>query len=133
MKLDVATSVPSLVVLAVATVLVVVRAASAPPPVAAPRATPEQSRAIALAVASEEGEWARLAIQAFPEDAWSMRDDFHARETRRVRDLAKQNDVPLEDVLRAIDDDLHRAGARFDSFDYRGARAVPCKPRPFYD
>jgi hypothetical protein len=86
-----------------------------------------------MTIAAEEREWARLAVQAFPEDDWSMRDDFHSRETRRMRELAKQHGVPLEDVLRAVDDDLHLAGARADSPDFRGARAVPCKPRPFYD
>ena len=72
--------------------------------------------------------------QNFPQDHWSQRDDFHGREWRQAADSAKDKGIRIEDVLRGVDDDLHaRRARRPDAPDDRNARAVPCKPRPFYD
>lgn len=80
--------------------------------------------------------------QNFVADAWSQRDDFHGREYRQVLDIAKESKVRIEDVLRAIDDDIHQPVGRSNtSVIVRGgsgghdrhANAVACKPRPFYD
>lgn len=85
----------------------------------------------AVHIASQEDEWRARAAEGFPADDWSQRDDFHGREAQAVRDLAAGAHVPYEDVFRAIDDDLHETGAR--GVGGRGANAVPCHPRPFYD
>jgi hypothetical protein len=130
------TRVLGVVVIASAAAVVVVRAATAPEPPAPRAATKDDRRAMALAVAAEEPEWRAKAEEAFPSDDWSQRDDFHSREAAKIRELSNQRGVPYEDVLRAIDDDLHtRARGRTGRAvgDARGARAVPCKPRPFYD
>jgi hypothetical protein len=74
------------------------------------------------------------AAESFPGDAWSQSDDFHAHEARQIRELAHQRHVTVEEVLRAIDDDLHAPErARRSDHGSRGVTAVPCKPRPFYD
>jgi hypothetical protein len=133
MKLDAPLAVPALGVALLATSIVVVRAAIAPAPPAVARMTPEEQRVVAAAVAADEITWSNLSAQAFPEDHWSTRDDFHARELKRLKEIAKERRIPIEDVLRAVDDDVHRAHANAESPDYRGAHAVPCKPRPIYD
>ncbi len=112
--------------------LVVWRASAAPAPAAAPaRADVAMRGELAADVAATEDGWRGQAEEAFPLDAWSQRDDFHAREQLRIRDLAASRGVPVEDVLRAVDEDLH--SIPHAASERRGARAVPCKPRPFYD
>lgn len=91
-------------------------------------ATTEQRGMFAANVAGGEATWRRQAEQDFPSDLWSQRDAFHGHEAQSVRDLAAGSHVPYEEVIRAIDDDVHRTRAT-----ERSARAVPCKPRPFYD
>ena len=104
------------------------RASSAPlMPVALP-ATPEQKVAMARAIAGGEPGWRKTTEQDFPADLWSQRDAFHGHEEKSVKDQAFTYRVTLEDVLKAIDEDLHK-GSRSD----RNANAIPCKPRPFYD
>lgn len=116
------------------TVAVVVRAVAAPVPAGRRSATPAERTAIADRVASDESSWTRDSTQNFPSDQWSQRDDFHASESRRVVEQSKSRGVRIEDALRAVDDDIHRRAARGDGApDTRSARAVPCKPRPFYD
>jgi hypothetical protein len=133
-KLDASLAAPATLVALLATGIVVARTltAAAPPPPAA-RATANDKKLVALIVSTDEVAWNNLAVQAFPEDHWSARDDFHARELKKLKELANDRKVPIEDLLRAVDDDLHRARSRPDAPDARGARAVPCKPRPFYD
>lgn len=133
MRLDLALAVPGIAAAALVTTVVTVRAATAPEPPAPRRATDDERRVLAAAVAKDELTWSTQAWGAFPEDHWSARDDFHSREMKRIRDLAKEHDVPVVDVLRAIDEDLHRRKAQAGAPDLRGATAVPCKPRPFYD
>jgi hypothetical protein len=130
----------SAAVVVITTVAVVlVKAATAKAPPAPRRATPAEEAALAAAIASSEPRWLVETEQAFPRDRWSARDDFHGRELRDVQTKARELGVPMEDVLRAIDDDIHRSGHRAsarasdEDADPRSARAVPCKPRPIYD
>jgi hypothetical protein len=118
----------AVVVLAACAAVVASRVASAPAPTAGPPATPQQRARFAAAVAADEPAWRRQAEQDFPADLWSQRDAFHGREAQSVRDLAGGARVPYEEVLRAIDDDVHKARGP-----ERSAAAIPCKPRPFYD
>jgi hypothetical protein len=79
-----------------------------------------------------EVDWQARAELDFPGDLWSQSDDFHAREATRIRELAGQHRIGYEDVLRAIDEDLHdKTMSRRTAG--RRVNAVPCKPRPFYD
>lgn len=115
-------------------VVVVVRVAIAPGPMIRRAATPAERVEIAQAIAKSEGAWNEESTRGFPEDHWSQRDDFHGRELQQVTKLASDKGVRIEDVLRAIDEDIHRRGlARPDAPDARNARAIPCKPRPVYD
>jgi hypothetical protein len=112
------------------TALVVVRAATAPSPQPLRAATPAERMMFAASVASKEDEWRGKAADDFPSDHWSQRDAFHGHEAAAVRDIATSNGVPYEDVLRAIDEDVHhdrRPGRN------RCAAAVPVHPRPIFD
>lgn len=104
------------------------RVSSATAPDAGSAASPQQQAIFAATVGSGELGWRRTAEQAFPSDLWSQRDAFHSHEAQSIRELAGGYHVPFEEVIRAIDADVHR------SRDVeRSARAIPCKPRPFYD
>lgn len=120
---------------ALSCVLVVsVRLAQAPAPPPRRPATAAEKSELALAVNAAERGWRDETTQNFPSDNWSQRDDFHGREFRKAVELANEKGIRIEDVLRAVDDDIHRRAASGPSSpDYRNARAVPCKPRPFYD
>ena len=61
-------------------------------------------------------------------DHWSARDDYASREYSFVEEAAVAHHVRIEDVLHAIDEDIHENGGA-----KRAADAVPTKPRPFYD
>lgn len=121
-----------------ATVVVVARAAGAAAPAPARAVTPGEQADLALNIAVNEPEWQRASEEQFPEDHWSARDDFHSREAARVRELARERGITYEDVLRAVDEDLHAGGGGGTgggqgTGEARSARAIPCKPRPFYD
>lgn len=125
---------PAALVVALCAAVVGARAATATAPEPWRAATEAERAAMATEVASAEREWMKETAQNFPADDWSQRDDFHGREYRRLLELAGQHRVRLEDVIRAVDDDLHRGAVTSpDAPDTRAARAVPCKPRPFYD
>lgn len=110
------------------TILVATKVAGAPAPAGAIAATAEQKVIVAQAIAAEEPAWRRTVDQEFPADLWSQRDAFHGNEAGKAKDLAFANRIPVEDALRAIDEDIHKTRDRD-----RLARAIPCKPRPFYD
>jgi hypothetical protein len=132
--IDMRTSLPATAVAIVCMLIVMIRVATAPDPVVPPHATPAQMKELAEQIAVNEQNWAVETRQNFPRDNWSQRDDFHGREYRRVTELAKERKVRIEDILRAVDDDIHtRRATNADSPDQRNARAMPCKPRPFYD
>lgn len=134
--MDLRLNVVAVAVALACTGIVVARVRSAPRGPTGPAATAEQRAMFAASVAGDEPAWRRQAEQDFPSDLWSQRDAFHGQEAQSVRDLAGPAHVPFEEVIRAVDDDIHRASARpgadTTAVD-RSARAVPCKPRPFYD
>jgi hypothetical protein len=109
--------------------------APAPPGAVSRRTTPAERANLAIDVAAHERAWRDEAAESFPADAWSQSDDFHAQEARQIRELAHQRHVTFEEVLRAVDEDLHapKAKGRRPDDRERSVTAVPCKPRPFYD
>lgn len=131
---DLRFSLPALVLAVGCALVVLVRAATVAAPAPRRTATPAERIELATAVAAKEPAWTTETTQNFPADNWSQRDDFHGREYRTLMELANQKRVRLEDVIRAVDDDLHAKGVSSPHApDLRAARAVPCKPRPFYD
>jgi hypothetical protein len=130
---DLRTSAAALAVTVACVLVVVVRVLGAPDPQPRRAATEAERLEIAQSIASSEGAWMQEAMQHFPEDHWSQRDDFHGRELRQVIEIVKQRGVRIEDVLRAIDEDIHRQATGGPAAPERHAHAVPCKPRPFYD
>lgn len=134
MPMDLRFSLPAVGVTTVVALVVVVRTVLAPAPVPRRHATPEERVEIATKISSQEREWSRQVGENFPQDNWSQRDDFHGREYREMLKQSNDKNLRLEDVLRAVDDDIHKIPASTpQSPDPRAAHAVPCKPRPFYD
>jgi len=119
----------------VASALVVVLVvARHPAPAPARAATAEERLEAAALVREREAAWNEETARGFPGDRWSQRDDFHGRELARIVEIARAKGIRFEDVLRAVDEDLHRDPVVTpDAPDPRNARAVPCKPRPVYD
>ena len=120
------------------TLIVTVRVATAPAPKLARAATVAERADVAQAVATNEREWSMETSKNFPADAWSQSDDFHGREYKRVLELVQEKGIRIEDVLGAVDEDIHRPHRRSSSIIGGGVQdrhpnAVPCKPRPFYD
>ncbi|MBX3234246.1 MAG: hypothetical protein KIT84_04115 [Labilithrix sp.] len=131
---DLRFSIPAVLVVAACAIAVGVRAGTARSPEPRRGATNRERASMAASVAGSESAWLTEVTQNFPGDHWSQRDDFHGREYRHLIELADQHRVRLEDVIRAVDDDLHESATTSpDAPDPRAARAVPCKPRPFYD
>lgn len=126
--MDLLAKIAAALVTASCVTLVVAKAATAPAPPARAAASADQMKMFAATVRSQEEEWRYSAADDFPDDNWSQRDAFHAHEATLVRDLAATSAVSYEDILRAIDDDIHRGGGQD-----RNANAVPCKPRPIFD
>ena len=134
MAMDLRTSLPAAAIVIGCTLVVSVRVALAPAPVPRRHATPEERAEIAEMIAVSERAWATETTQNFPADDWSQRDDFHGREYRKAQEIAAEKGIRIEDVLRAVDDDIHKKQAKTGSDpDGRNAGAIPCKPRPFYD
>ena len=108
--------------------------ASAPRRPAGRAPTEEQSASCAAMVAGNEGSWRKQSAEDFPADSWSQRDAFHGHEAQQIRELARTKQIPYEEVIRAVDEDVHRMHAFPNTRNAdRSANAVPCKPRPFYD
>lgn len=134
MAMDLRTSLPATAVALGCLLVVTVRVALAPAPPARRVATEEERGELAQAIASQERSWTNETTQNFPADNWSQSDDFHGREYRKIQELTSEKGIRIEDVLQVIDEDIHRRRAKSpDAPDDRRARAVPCKPRPFYD
>lgn len=132
MRSDLRITAVAVVVLVVTVDFVAGKARSAPRAPAGRIATIGEARYVATAIATEEPGWRNKSEESFPGDHWSQRDDFHAQERDKAKDLASSQKLPIEQVLRAIDEDV-RASRRVGAADPRGAKAVPCKPRPVYD
>lgn len=134
MSTDLRFSVPAVIVATACALTVVVRAATVKAPPPRPHATDMTRADFAKNVADSEAEWLKTVTEHFPSDAWSERDDFGGLEYQRDRALSTKGNVRLEDVLRTVDDDIHAHPVHDPRApDPRAARAVPCKPRPFYD
>jgi hypothetical protein len=135
MPMDLRFSLPATGITIVVAIVVVVRAAAAPAP--APAVHPPTKGdlvEVTTSIATQEKEWLKKTGENFPRDNWSQSDDFHGLEFREMTRLAREKGLRVEDVLRAVDDDMHRLPAtRASDPDTRAAHAVPCKPRPFYD
>lgn len=135
MPMDLRFSLPAAAITTVVAAVIVVRAVMAPAPTPRRKALPLERADIASKIATQEKDWTRQVGENFPQDNWSQRDDFHGREFREVLKLSNEKGVRVEDVLRSIDDDIHKQSGAIGpkSADTRAAHAVPCKPRPFYD
>ena len=134
MPTDLRVSLPAALVAIACASLVTVRVVRAPVPAPRPPMTAADRQEIAKGIAAFEATWTSETSQNFPSDHWSQRDDFHGREYKKIIDVANEKGLRIEDILRGIDDDIHRRHAlRPDDSDERNARAIPCKPRPFYD
>lgn len=97
--------------------------------VSAVRLSEADRRAVGRAAAAEEPTWRKKALHSYPDDCWSQDDDVHASEHGWAMEEAGRRNVPVTDIFRAIDEDLHA----FPVLAPRKANACPCKPRPFYD
>ncbi len=106
-----------------------VRAFSAQVPPPPRRMTPAERAEVGRAAAAEEPGWRSSSHHSFPGDHWSQDDDFGAAERSWALSEAAARGVPVTDVLRAIDEELHAAPV----LPPRKASASPSKPRPFYD
>ena len=71
------------------------------------------------------------AARAFPGDPWSADDDFHNHEQRLARAIAARRGVPIETVLRALDEGL-REHWQHPNPQPLIATVPPCHPRPEY-
>jgi hypothetical protein len=120
--------IPAFLVATAVVAIVVGRAATAPAPKAPRAATPTERASFATVVVGQEPEWREKAANDFPADAWSQRDAFHGHESAMVREMARGAGVSIEEVFRAIDDDIHRSRGGD-----RNAEVVPCHPRPIFD
>jgi hypothetical protein len=79
--------------------------------------------------AGMEPYWRNKSRRSFPGDQWSQDDDFGASERAWALTEASRLRVPISDVLRAVDEDLHAHPPEPP----RRATSAQCKPRPFYD
>jgi hypothetical protein len=135
MPMDLRFSLPAAGITVVVAIVVVVRAALAPAP--SPAVHPPTKAdlfEVTTSIATQERDWLKKTGENLPRDHWSQSDDFHGLEFREMTKLAREKNIRVEDVLRAVDDDIHRVPASgANDPDTRAAHAVPCKPRPFYD
>src|SRR4051812_30204732 len=106
------TSLVAVVVAIGSVVVVTLRVATAPGPALRRSATDAERSEIAASIAGSERDWGNISTQGFPEDLWSQRDDFHGHEFQKVVQVAREKGVRVEDVLRAVDQDIHRRRAR---------------------
>jgi hypothetical protein len=116
-------------VLALCAIVACVRAFTAHVPPPARRLTDAERVEVGRAAAAAEPGWRRNSHHSFPGDHWSQDDDFGAAERSWALSEAAKRGVPVTDVLRAIDEELHSGPV----LPPRKASASPSKPRPFYD
>ena len=131
--MDLPAQIAGLAVAMATTALVVVRAVTAPAPPPPKHVSAQDRAGFAAQIASQEEDWRGKAAKDFPHDNWSQRDAFHGHEAGAVQEMARISGVPYEEVLRAIDDDLHRADTSRGRRPARNVNAVPVKPRPIFD
>jgi hypothetical protein len=110
-------------------VIALVRALTAEYPASRHRLTDAERAWVGRAAAREEPTWREKSRKSFPGDSWSQDDDFSASERAWIISEAGRRNVPVADVLRAIDEDLRTHPPKPP----RRATAAPSRPRPFYD
>lgn len=115
---------------AVALMVGVWRAWSAPTPHAGHAWSSELEAAAFVWVAEEEGAMRERAKANFPADAWSQDDDFHASERGRVLAFAQRHGVHRQRVLAAFDHGLRAQWALPDGGAPLSVSVAPCRPRP---
>jgi hypothetical protein len=115
----------------ICTVVAIVRVHTGTVPTEVAPASPAQLPKLFADVAREEPAMRAAAAHAFPGDAWSQDDDFHAREQQRARTLAAERGVRLADVLRAIDDGIRGAWPSAPGV-HPNPSVPPCRPRLSY-
>jgi hypothetical protein len=119
----------SKITIAVVMIIAVVRVATAKPPDAGKPIKPELARQAYREITSRERSMRRDAAVKFPGDLWSQDDDLHERESEAVRAFATGHEVPISDVVRAIDDGMHE---HWPTAGTPQATVPPCRPRLSY-
>lgn len=109
-------------------VAAVVRSLTAHAPGPTRTLSPAERLEVGRAAAALEPRWRLETVHRFPGDCWSADDDLGASEWTWVREEAGRRGVPVTEIFRAIDQDLHA----FPVVPPRKSNACPCKPRPFY-
>jgi hypothetical protein len=122
------------VILGVVALVAIARAATGAPPSSVAKATkpmtPELARDAYRDITSRERGMRRDAAVKFPGDLWSQDDDFHERENESTRSFAGSHEVPLESVVRAIDDGMREHWPTTGGTPQ--ATVPPCRPRLSY-
>ena len=107
----------------------VVRASTASSATSPLPITPELAHRAYMDIVGREPMMRRDAALKFPGEPWSADDDFHERENEAVRGFSGHQNVPIGDVLRAIDDGMHE---RWRAAVTPIAQVPPCRPRLMY-
>jgi len=111
--------------------IAMIRAATAPTPPEAARASVATRRAAFADMANDEGSERTEAAHAFPGDLWSQDDDFHGKEQKRARTVASKRGMPLGDVLSAVDEGVRQKWPPLPRVSLKPG-VVPCRPRLSY-
>jgi hypothetical protein len=112
----------------VSLVAVLVASLASAPPIAAP-ADDAIMRDSFRQIAFEESSARGKSAHTFPGDLWSQDDDYHAAEAKKMRALAGERQVRLDDVIRGVDDGMR------EGWSPRGLMTPgvpPCRPRLDY-
>jgi hypothetical protein len=71
------------------------------------------------------------SARSFRGSPWSQDDDFHGKETNRVKDFAKVHDVSISSLLDGIDTGMREKWAT-PSNNVPRPTVMPCRPRLTY-
>jgi hypothetical protein len=115
--------------LGICAALALIRALSASQPPPPRRLSEVERQRVGRAAAAEEPAWRKTSVHDFPEDSWSQDDDFSASERKWAIDQANREGVPVMEIYRAIDEDLHAHPPEPPA----KSSASPCRPRTSYD
>lgn len=117
--------------LAVASIIAIVRATTARPLPQAPQADEAVRRRAFIDMAAGEPSWREHAADEFPADAWSQDDAFHNDEYSAARRWAGEHEVRVGDVLSAIDEGMRANWPRPWGV-WMKPTVPPCRPRPIH-
>jgi hypothetical protein len=115
--------------LAAACIVAIATAARAKAPAPAAQADERVRKDAFRVVAYDEPPTRGKSTHAFPGDAWSQDDDYHAQEAKKIRSFAGEHEVRLDDVVRAVDEGMK------EGWPPRGLMKTgvpPCRPRLDY-